>query len=114
MCVSSASPPNFHECREPSRLMVSATCSRCSRVSRRESDVQFRESGIAQQLGRIKSRFLRQLCGAGEHQSLIIRLIVTGCGGPGGGLRSYKRLSVYETHNRGLAKNVLVESRKEE
>ena len=33
MCVSSASPPNFQECREPSLLMVSAACSRCSRVS---------------------------------------------------------------------------------
>src|SRR5436190_23786873 len=34
MCVRSASPPNFQACREPSLLTVSATCSRCSRVSR--------------------------------------------------------------------------------
>ena len=83
-------------------------------VSRRESDVELREPGIAKQLGRIEPRLLRQLRGAGKHQGLVIGLIVTGCGGPGCGLRSYKRLSVYETHNRGLVKNVLVESRKEE
>ena len=75
---------------------------------------QLGEPGIAKQLGRIEPRLLRQLRGAGKHQSLVIGLIVTGCGGPSGGLRSYKRLSVYETHDNGLVKNVLIESRKEE
>src|SRR5712692_3741932 len=34
MLVKRASPPNFQEWRWPSRLNVSATCKRCSRVRR--------------------------------------------------------------------------------